>query len=258
MRRTRTRGILYEVYGYRAQASEVLGAVARRNGTSSSVAGIAVKLHEAAAILGGGTVARRYEQFACLCDSLVNLLRWADAIRSAEVDADRYLRAAKQHAKDIGHELSSDAEAARLSEAASRITTISDVSEIKQVAEFLLHTPLPLPLFVEETGPRLPFETEPTQVAKPQVTVALISFALNDVAFGDPQTIEPNILHDLAIEIRLSRWPDSAEELVLDVVSVEPRDVYELPRFKFNRPKGMPPYILQQRAACFCGYRRRS
>ena len=162
------------------------------------------------------------------------------------MDADRYLRAAKQLAKDIAQELSDDTKAGRLTEAASRITTISDISEIEQFAEFLLHTPLPLPLFVEETRPRLPFETERTKVAKPDVTVGLISFALDNVAFGNPQTIEPNVLHDLTVEIRLSRWPDSAKELVLDVVSVEPRDVYELPRFRFTRPNETASYILRQ------------
>lgn len=196
--------------------------------------------------LGGGLVGRRYEQFACLCDSLVNLLRWRDAVRSAEIDADRYLRAAKQRAKDIAQEISGDSEAGRLTEATSKIAIVSDISEIGRIAEFLLYIPLPVPLLVEETGPRLPFETAPTELEKPELTVAVISFALNNVAFGNPQTIEPNILHDLTVEIRLSRWPDSAKAFELDVVSVEPRDVYELPSFKFTRENETAPYILRQ------------
>ena len=162
------------------------------------------------------------------------------------MDADRYLRAAKQGARDLAQELSADPEAGRLSEAAARIMAISDVSEIEQVAEFLLHTPLPLPLFAEEVRSIRPYKTEPTHAAVPEVSVALVSFALNDVAFGDPQTIEPEVLHELSVEIRVSRWPESAQELMLDVVSVEPPDVYQLPRFTFRRPDGAPPYLLRQ------------
>ena len=223
-----------------------MGSIARGKGNSQSLAEVAAGLHGAAVILGEGIVGRRYDQFARLCDSLFHLVRWGEAIRSAEVDADRYLRAAKQDARDLAKELNADRDADRLTEAASKITNVSDASEIEQVAEFLLHTPLPLPLFAEEIIPIAPYKAGPTVVTVPEVAVALLSFALHDVAFADPQTIEPDTLHDLAVEIRLSRWPEEAEELVLDVVSVEPPDVYNFPRFTFRRPDGTPPFLLRQ------------
>src|SRR3989338_827687 len=159
MRKTERRGGLYEVSGSRTRATEILGAVARRKGTSQLLAEAAAELHGAAATLGEGIVGRRYGQFARLCDSLFHLVCWGEAVRSAEVDADRYLRAAKQGARDLAQELSADPEAGRLSEAAARIMAISDVSEIEQVAEFLLHTPLPLPLFAEEVRSIRPYKT---------------------------------------------------------------------------------------------------
>lgn len=162
------------------------------------------------------------------------------------MEADRHLRAAKQGAKDLAQELSADPEAQRLSAAASKIMAVSDIYEIEQIAEFLLHTPLPLPLFAEEPRRIRPAQAEPAVKATPEVSVAFVSFALNDIAFGDPQTVEPEVLHDLAVEVRVSRWPEAAEELVLDVISVEPSDVYQLPRFSFSRPNGAPPYLLSQ------------
>ena len=160
------------------------------------------------------------------------------------MDADRYVRAAKQGAKDLAKEVNADRGAERLAEAASKITNISDVSEVEQVAEFLLHTPLPLPLFAEENVPIKSPQPEPSGITVPEASVILLSFALDDIALGDPQTIEPDTLHDLTVEIRLSRWPDAAEEVILDVVSVEPPDVYQFPRFTFRRPDGAPPYLL--------------
>jgi hypothetical protein len=129
---------------------------------------------------------------------------------------------------------------------ASTIRAVADVDEVEQIAELLLHTPLPLPLFAEVSRHQGSTQAEIASRTAPTVSVAFVSFALNNMPFGDPQTIEPGVLHDLTVEVRVSRWPDQAEELVLDAVAVEPPDVYQLPRFSFSRPDGTPPYVLSK------------
>lgn len=246
MKRTKLHDALYRVYGSRVQASEALGAIPQRRNTCESLTQAAAGLHQAAVTLGESRVGRRYKQFAQLLDIMCHLLRWAQAVRSAEIEADRHLRAARQLARDLAREVDSDPEAVRLSMVASRIGAVADVDEVEQIAELLLHTPLPLPLFAEVSRHQTSAQAGKAGRTIPEVSVAFVSFALNDVPFGDPQTIEPGVLHDLTVEVRVSRWPDQAEELVLDAVAVEPPDVYQLPRFSFSRPDRTPPSVLSK------------
>src|SRR5580704_14593610 len=79
---------------------------------------------------------------------------------------------------------------------------------------------------------------------KMSVSVAFASFELNGARFEDPHTIEPDVLHDLKIVAHLSRWPDDANELVLEPLSVEPDVTYEVPTFTFSRSSSTPPHFL--------------
>jgi hypothetical protein len=246
MKRTKLHEALYGVYGSRVQASEALGTMVQGINAYESLSQAAAGLHQAAVTLGEGKVGLRYKQFARLLDIMGHLLRWAQAVRSAEEEADRHLRAARQLARDLAREVDSDPEAVRLSMVASTIGAVADVDEVEQIAELLLHTPLPLPLFAEASRPQWSGQGGIASRTVPEVSVAFVSFTLNDVPFGNPQTIEPGVLHDLTVEVRVSRWPDQAEELVLDVVAVEPPDVYQLPKFSFSRPEGTPPYVLSK------------
>jgi hypothetical protein len=86
---------LYAVYDSRLQASEALAAIMERREAIEPLTQAAAALRQAATSLGAGTQACRYEQFARVLDIMSHLLHWARAVRSAEVEADRYLRAAK-------------------------------------------------------------------------------------------------------------------------------------------------------------------
>ena len=46
------------------------------------------------------------------------------------------------------------------------------------------------------------------------------------------------------MDVKVSSWPDDANELVLDVMSVEPTAAYDFTSFSFPRPAGDPPYSL--------------
>ena len=81
---------------------------------------------------------------------MTHLLKWASAIRSAEVDADRYLRAAKQLSKDLSQELEGDQKDDKMFELTLRISDLKDIEEIEEVARHLLSIPLPLPIFIDQ------------------------------------------------------------------------------------------------------------
>ena len=54
-------------------------------------------------------------------------------------------------------------------------------------------------------------------------------------------------MHDMEIEVRVSRWPENATQLVITPVSAEPRSTYELSEFRFEKPSGQPPFTLTQK-----------
>jgi len=131
-----------------------------------------------------------------------------------------------------------------LSGIASRIGRLSDVDEVAEVTRSLLRVPLPLPMFAGTPSPRIGV-THGAQARGPlAIAVAFTTFLLDGMAFEDPQTVEPDLIHDLTVQVAISKWPEPARELILEAVSVEPRDSYELPVFSFGRPEGDPPYSV--------------
>lgn len=177
--------------------------------------------------------------------ALDSLVRWARAIRSAEVDADRYLRSAKLAARDVSKQLANIPGAEAFVRVTSAISALSDVDGVAEIARRLLSIPLPLPLFVEVSRP-LRHQTTTSTAKEPGVVVAFTSFRIDGLPFGDPHTIQPEMLHDLNVAVTVSNWPPSATELVLEAMSVEPAASYDLPKFSFQRPSGNPPYAVAQ------------
>jgi hypothetical protein len=246
MRRTRRDEILYWAYPSRIKAIEATAAVLRRAGSPEALAAAAAELKSMAGQLTPPASGIRYHQVAILLEALTFLVRWVAAVRSAEIDADRFLRSAKLAARDVSRELAGNAEDESLGRVASRISDLSDVDGFPDIARLLLCIPLPLPLFAEVQRP-FPHDRTPAAPAKaPAVVVAFTSFQLNGVAFGDPHTIQPDILYDLEVAVRVSHWPPVAQRLVLEVMSVEPPSAYALPTFSFHRPTGSAPFAVTQ------------
>lgn len=54
-------------------------------------------------------------------------------------------------------------------------------------------------------------------------------------------------MHDLDIEVRVSRWPAGANALVLEPVTIEPSGTYQLPVFEIPAPTGEGPLQLTQK-----------
>jgi hypothetical protein len=244
MRGTRRSGALFSAYGSRIQANEVLGAVLQGSGSTEAVSGAVAGLRSTAVQVRDSTAGTRYSQFAVLVEALSRLLSWQNAVASAEVEADRFLRSAKLIARNVLREVGNDAEAAPLSSVASWIDRLSDVDEVPQMARSLLRVPLPLPMFAGTLSPWIGTRYGAPVPGPPAIAVAFTSFLIDGMTFKDPQTAEPELIHDLTVQVAISKWPEPARELILEAVSVEPRDSYELPVFSFGRPEGDPPYSV--------------
>lgn len=150
-------------------------------------------------------------------------------------------------ARELYNQLAQDPDGTRLATVANKISQVSDPGEVTETVRSLICVPLPLPMFAgisRTQGPSAP-RGEP-QKKPPAVAVAFTSFMLDGVRFSEPHTIQPQVMHDLTVKAAISRWPEGAEELVLEPVSVEPQASYELPSFSFSRPAGEPPYEVSK------------
>jgi hypothetical protein len=111
--------------------------------------------------------------------------------------------------------------------------------------------PLPMGMFLHAhpvtgvSGLGSEQESRPEPLA---LTVAFLKFQIDSVAAQHVHQLTPGEVHDLELEVRVSRWPEEHSELKLTPVSVEPASSYEFPSFRFARPAGEAPYILSQRA----------
>jgi hypothetical protein len=77
--------------------------------------------------------------------------------------------------------------------------------------------------------------------------VAFIRFNVDGQPAGETHFLTPKEVHDLEIEVRISRWPDQAEALRLAPVTIESSSTYDFPTFRFSRPSGDPPHHLKDR-----------
>ena len=174
------------------------------------------------------------------------LANWRCAVKAAEVDADRYLGSAKLRARELLSELRCDSAITELNDIVSGILQIADVDELPSTTTAVLAVPLPLPMSFEEL-PRPSFPAiATTQSQNTHIAVAFTSFLLDGLPFSEPQTIEPGVLHDLTVEVSVSQWPQTAGQLLIEPLSVEPASTYGLPTFSIRRPSGGPPFVIQQ------------
>ena len=246
MRRTGREETLYWVYDYRIQAIEALNALGRGMGSAEALSTASTMLQSAATRLSDSAAGRRYRQFAMLLEAVSHLANWQKAVRSAELEADRYLQAARLLARDLAKEIDNEVGAEMLAAVAQGVAELSDVDDVPKAASLLLCVPLPLPVFAEARQP-VSLGRAPTHEGKaPDVIVAFTSFLMDGLRFEDPHTVQPEMIHDLRVEAWISQWPEGAERLILEPISVEPTDSYQLPTFSFEKPDGNAPHAVSQ------------
>lgn len=175
------------------------------------------------------------------------LSRWAGAYRRAEIDADRYLRAAKQGAIDVAATMVGRAETdtppehltSPLLAALSSIASITSVADAEAVIRLIALLPSAVP-----AGRREPRKWAPeawtagkrsARTEERTPPIAFIQFHLNGVEFGDPHLVPADVVHDIRVDARLSRWPEGATRVEFLPLHVEPADIMHLPSFAFAK-----------------------
>jgi hypothetical protein len=213
----------------------------------NSVAG---DLDSTSAALSSPSAAVAYAAFAGMTRIAGTLAQWHDAVIGALPDADRFLRSAKARYQLWLREYESQCAANKFVHASASLPDVSSLDDAVRLINAIGAVPLPMGvlaqdrLFAENYGAQSKTESE----AEPlHLTVAFLKFEIDSVGVQDIHQLTPGEVHDLELEIRVSRWPVEQSELKLTPYSVELASTYDFPSFSFPRPHGEPPYILRQR-----------
>jgi hypothetical protein len=177
------------------------------------------------------------------------LVEWRASVFAAESDPDRYLNSARARHRQWETDYALADSVTPLRAAAAEMARVTQIDQVAVVCESIAKTPLPVVFSVDESL-RIPSgSAEPSEepAKPPELAVAFLSFLIDRRPANEIDFLNPGVVHDLELQVRVSRWPESAVTLQLRPVTIELPSTYDLPIFEFQRPRGDPPYILHRR-----------
>ena len=240
--------ILDHVFPIRSKAVLALQAAGSRE-DAAAFETLAQDAKGVAVAFGDAPAAKHWIALSTALEIVRFLVEWQEALLTAGIDADRFLRTARLRLSQLRETPDPDLFVARLIEVLSVIDGAFNMSMIGHLRQQIAGIPLPIGIFSDPPFERPDWAREQKQKPKdekPDLTVAFVEFKINGTTAERVQTLRPRETHDLDIAVRVSRWPETASSLVLSPVSLEPRASYDLPSFRFLRPSGEPPHFFQQ------------
>ncbi len=250
--RSKNSEILASVFLARIEAVESLQAELSTGpaGGSERVRAQAKQLEQAGQTYNAAAGAHPYEMLSSFMYIAAWLLDWRDGVRTAVPDADRFLRAAREHWRTWRDSQGERLLPAALLELGATVDAINTTSDVTNFIEALAAIRLPVATHVHASPRRLFMPSggaQKEESAPEELAVAFLKFTINGTPASDTHYLEPNEVHDLDIEVRVSRWPDKAEILELRPISAEPAAIYDLPVFRFSPPEGAAPYTFRDK-----------
>ncbi len=247
MRSTGGGEIHSEVYSTRINAVEVLREVALGGKDGAQrLRGASVDLRQASAKYGDAPSAKLYAAYADLVEMVSLLADWRSGVLNAGLDSARFLTAAKARASEWKASYADDSALSAFSEVSGFIEATEDISEVAKVASRLATTPMPIGLHSEFKPVEGQRQAEPKHREKSALSVAFLKFTVDGIPLGQIHYLSPGEIHDLDIEVRVSRWPKGATALVIEPITVERFSTYQMPIFSIAAPDGPGPHQLRQ------------
>lgn len=240
--------VLSQAFYSRIRAVEAL----RTLGAGASVEpevlrAISAELDEASLRYGRAATATTYSALAGLLRLVASLVEWREGVLAASDGVERFLRSAFERYRMWRHEYGEQAAAQSLVKAAETLPEVVTLSHFEDLCMAIAAVPLPVGVFSQGSRNMPQFADEQTPSLPAELTVAFLRFQIDGQAAGSIHHLAPLVLHDLEIEVRVSRWPESAKTLRLSPISTELRTSYDISEFVFDKPAGEPPYALFQR-----------
>lgn len=241
--------ILSEVFFVRIKAVEALLRVgATGSSNAAELKELGAELDSLSIRYGRASTSTAYAAFAGIVRIVSTLVEWRAAVLEALPDADRFLRSAQERYQFWRQEYATSEPAKGLVEASQHIRLLTSVGEVEALCHAVASTPLPIGVFAEE-GLHFPRpQTDAEQRPEPtELSVAFLKFQIDSRPANELHHLTPGEVHDLEIEVRVSRWPEIGRQLQLTPVTIEPTSTYDFPTFTFERPPGEPPFTVAQR-----------
>jgi hypothetical protein len=247
VRNTRTVEIHSEAYSARIEAIDALRA-AGPNGQDGGarLSAASDKLKLIAEVYGEAPNAVIYGPFAELMKISSLVVQWRQSVLNATPDAQRFLTAAKERSAAWLSQHAGMPALAGLRSAAEGLWNVQATAEVASALAGLAAVPLPIGLIARpksESRVRQEAEEKPRP---PELTVAFLKFTIDGRPLADTHYVSPGEAHDLDIEVRVSRWPNGATELMLEPVTIEQAGSYQLPVFSIAAPIGPGPFRFTQ------------
>ncbi|WP_235442985.1 hypothetical protein [Caballeronia mineralivorans] len=241
--------ILSAVYPARIKAIKALLRIAQGDYPhAAELTTASSELDQASLSYGRASTAVAYAGLAGLLRIVSTLVEWRGAVLDAAPDADRFARSARERYRQWNKEYGDKEPTKALASASRNIAGLQSLEDVERLCSMIAAVPLPVGVFAEPKGiVRITRSESETKSAPTELSVAFLKFNIDGIAVSELHHLTPNEVHDLEIEVRVSRWPDDAEQLRLSPVTIEPRATYSFPDFVFNRPTGQPPFVLVDR-----------
>jgi hypothetical protein len=178
--------------------------------------------------------------YAELLEALVLASQWEPAIRQADANADRFARAVRLRAQDVLNAKRRTTWPAPLAEAATLLADLATPQPARDAAALLARVALPVrqtELFQPSSQTRAQPESYERGSGPPPAALVIEH---RGEPIMRPTPLTPGAMHQLEIEARLATWPDNAEELAVDFLTVHP------PEYLYVGPVTFHPDRLRQ------------
>jgi hypothetical protein len=178
--------------------------------------------------------------YAELLEALVLASQWEPAIRQADPNADRFARAVRLRVQDVLDAERRTPWPAPLAEAATLLADLATPQLARDAAALLARVALPVrqtELFQPSSRARVQPDSDERGGGPPPVAL-VIEYRGEPIMRPTPLT--PGAMHQLEIETRLASWPDDAEELAVDFLTVQP------PEYLYISPVTFHPHQSRQ------------
>ena len=207
-----------------------------KRGDIETMQATATKIKDLSVMFGRNHPSAELRAFSDTLNCLAFAQLWTNAIRDAEVDSGRFRNACCLCATEALEERVEN-EPTALDSVLSDIAEINTPNSLANFKNRVLQTPLPFGVWTDEHAFNVSAKNTKDDTPK-HIEIAFMKFEIDGRPAKEIHTLSPDIIYDIKIDIRVSHWPDSADQLIVTPVSIEPSDTYELQTFVINRPTG--------------------
>ena len=180
-----------------------------------------------------------------LVDGFIDLCRWTSSSFTGEVEADRFLRAAKGKtlmAEEILPSSRFEMFNSTVRNIIEKINNTSNYNDIKDVAGRFQALTLPIFYLTEhptETRGRnkASIKNEEKQPVNSGPFVIKVMFDVERSPWSNSQVLLPNTIYDISAQVTIPYWHEKADYLLIDYITTLTSDLYRISNLRIDRPR---------------------